>query len=252
MIIIETLLLSSYAFAETFFKPLISKLFIGMDESDFSIIKKCSVIWPIPGGINNSKCAFIDSNKYQEMYTRSINESNIFWGEQAEKFLTWFSKWDSVQQWDYNNLDIKWFTNAKLNVSYNCLDRHIEERGDQVAIIWESDEPDLDKHITYRELHVEVCKFANVLKSRGAKKGDCVSIYMPMVPEAAVMVCCSLDFLLLKMVIFLKTSSSRLPSKNLYCGIASIKYPALKSKSGRLRLISEESMRALWFISGRI
>jgi acetyl-CoA synthetase len=135
---------------------------------------------------NNHNHAFIDTNKYQEMYTRSINKSNIFWEEQAEKFLTWFSKWDSVQQWDYDNLDIKWFTNAKLNVSYNCLDRHLKERGDQVAIIWEGDEPDLDKYITYKELHAEVCKFANVLKSRGAKKGDCISIYMPMVPEAAV------------------------------------------------------------------
>ena len=135
---------------------------------------------------NNYNRAFIDTNKYQEMYTRSINESNIFWEEQAEKFLTWFSKWDSVQQWDYDNLDIKWFTNAKLKVSYNSLDRHLKDRGDQVAIIWEGDEPDLDKYITYKELHAEVCKFANVLKSRGAKKGDCISIYMPMVPEAAV------------------------------------------------------------------
>ena len=76
---------------------------------------------------NNHNRAFIDTNKYQEMYTRSINKSNIFWEEQAEKFLTWFSKWDSVQQWDYDNLDIKWFPNAKLNVSYNCLDRHLKE-----------------------------------------------------------------------------------------------------------------------------
>ena len=133
-----------------------------------------------------AKHAFIDDDKYQKMYTRSIEKSDIFWGEQAEKFLTWFSKWDKVQHWDYNNVDINWFTNAKLNVSYNCLDRHLEKRGDQVAIIWEGDEPDVDKHITYRELHAEVCKFANVLKSRGAKKGDCLSIYMPMIPEAAV------------------------------------------------------------------
>ena len=133
-----------------------------------------------------AKHAFIGTERYQEMYTRSIEQSDIFWEEQAEKFLTWFSKWDKVQQWDYKNVGIKWFTNAKLNVSYNCLDRHLEERGDQVAIIWEGDEPDVDKHITYRELHQEVCKFANVLKSRGARKGDCISIYMPMIPEAAV------------------------------------------------------------------
>ena len=133
-----------------------------------------------------AKHAFIGTERYQEMYTRSIEKSDIFWEEQAEKFLTWFSKWDKVQQWDYKNVGIKWFTNAKLNVSHNCLDRHLEERGDQVAIIREGDEPDVDKHITYRELHQEVCKFANVLKSRGAKKGDCISIYMPMIPEAAV------------------------------------------------------------------
>ncbi len=136
--------------------------------------------------IDVAKRAFIDAEKYQEIYARSINESDIFWEEQAEEFLTWFSKWDKVQQWDYNDVNIKWFTKAKLNVSYNCLDRHLEKRGDQIAIIWEGDEPDVDKRITYRELHAEVCKLANVLKSRGIKKGDCISIYMPMIPEAAV------------------------------------------------------------------
>ena len=133
-----------------------------------------------------AKRAFIDAEKYQEIYARSINESDIFWEEQAEEFLTWFSKWDKVQQWDYNDVNIKWFTKAKLNVSYNCLDRHLEKQGDQIAIIWEGDEPDVDKRITYRELHAEVCKLANVLKSRGIKKGDCISIYMPLIHEAAV------------------------------------------------------------------
>ena len=134
-----------------------------------------------------SKNTHIDAKKYQEMYDRSINESDTFWGEQAEKFLTWFSKWDKIQEWNYDkNVNISWFTNAKLNVSYNCIDRHLDEKGDQVAIIWEGDEPDHQKYITYRELHEEVCKFANVLKSRGIKKGDCISIYMPMVAEAAI------------------------------------------------------------------
>ena len=141
-------------------------------------------VYKVPSDV--AKRAFIDAEKYQEIYARSINESDTFWGEQAEEFLTWFSKWDKVQQWDYNDVNIKWFTKAKLNVSYNCLDRHLEKRGDQVAIIWEGDEPNVDKHITYRELHTEVCKLANVLKSRGIKKGDCISIYMPMIPEAAV------------------------------------------------------------------
>ena len=141
-------------------------------------------VYKVP--IDVAKRAFIDAEKYQKIYARSINESDTFWGEQAEEFLTWFSKWDKVQQWDYNDVNIKWFTKAKLNVSYNCLDRHLEKRGDQIAIIWEGDEPDVDKRITYRELHAEVCKLANVLKSRGIKKGDCISIYMPMIPEAAV------------------------------------------------------------------
>ena len=141
-------------------------------------------VYKVPSDI--AKRAFIDAEKYLEIYARSINESDIFWEEQAEEFLTWFSKWDKVQQWDYNDVNIKWFTKAKLNVSYNCLDRHLEKRGDQIAIIWEGDEPDVDKRITYRELHAEVCKLANVLKSRGIKKGDCISIYMPMISEAAV------------------------------------------------------------------
>ena len=141
-------------------------------------------VYKVPSDV--AKRAFIDAEKYQEIYARSINESDIFWEEQAEEFLTWFSKWDKVQQWDYHDVNIKWFTKAKLNVSYNCLDRHLEKRGDQIAIIWEGDEPDVDKRITYRELHAEVCKLANVLKSRGIKKGDCISIYMPMIPEAAV------------------------------------------------------------------
>ena len=130
--------------------------------------------------------AHIDAKKYQEMYERSINDSDAFWGEQAEEFLSWSSKWDKVQDWDYNDVNINWFVGGKLNVSYNCLDRHLEKRGDQVAVIWEGDDPQEDKNITYKELYEEVCKLSNVLKARGVKKGDRVSIYMPMIPEAAV------------------------------------------------------------------
>jgi len=130
--------------------------------------------------------AWIDNDRYMEMYKRSIQDSDNFWAEQADNFISWNQKWDKVQDWDYNSASIKWFMNGKLNVSYNCLDRHLPERSDQTAIIWEGDEPGQDRHISYRELHEEVCRFANVLKSRGVVKGDCVSIYMPMVPEAAV------------------------------------------------------------------
>ena len=141
-------------------------------------------VYKVSGEI--SKNAHIDEKKYKEMYARSINDSDVFWEEQAEEFITWFSKWDIIQEWNFTDITISWFKNAKLNVSYNCIDRHLEKRGDQIAIIWEGDDPDDQKYITYRELHEEVCKFSNVLKSRGIKKGDCISIYMPMVPEAAV------------------------------------------------------------------
>ena len=130
--------------------------------------------------------AHINKEKYQEMYRRSIEESDIFWAEQAETFVTWDKKWDKVQECDYDNANIKWFEGAKLNVSYNCLDRHLETRGEQTAIIWEGDDPSVDRKISYRQLYEQVCRLANVLKDRGVKKGDCVSIYMPMVPEATV------------------------------------------------------------------
>jgi len=130
--------------------------------------------------------ALINSEQYDEMYARSVENPDEFWAEQAEQHIDWFSGWDKVQEWDYNKAEIAWFKNAKLNVAHNCLDRHLESRGDQTAIIWESDDPGEDKHITYRELHTQVCKFASALKGLGVKKGDRVCIYMPMIPEVAV------------------------------------------------------------------
>ena len=141
-------------------------------------------IYPAPGAL--ASAAHIGAERYAGMYERSINEPEAFWAEQADQFVSWFRKWDKVQDWDFESVDIKWFSGAKLNVSYNCLDRHLETRGDDTAIIWEGDDPAVDKTITYRELHREVCRFANVLKARGVRKGDRVSIYMPMIPEAAV------------------------------------------------------------------
>ena len=143
-------------------------------------------VYPVPAEF--AAQANVTQDEYQKMYRQSLDEPDTFWAEQAEKYLTWSKPWDKVQEWsfDQKDLNIKWFLGGKLNVSYNCLDRHLETRGDQVAIIWESDDPNLDRKITYRELHAEVCKFANVLKGRGVEKGDTVSIYMPMIPEAAV------------------------------------------------------------------
>jgi acetyl-CoA synthetase len=141
-------------------------------------------IYPVPEAL--AKSAHIDQQRYQAMYQHSIEDPQGFWAEQAEQFITWTRKWDKVWDWNYHDADIKWFEGATLNAAYNCLDRHLETRGDQVAIIWEGDDPKVDKHITYRELHAEVCRFANALKARGVSKGDRVSIYMPMIPEASV------------------------------------------------------------------
>jgi acetyl-CoA synthetase len=144
-------------------------------------------IYPVPAEVAAS--AHIDAAKYDAMYQRSIDDPEGFWGDAAQEFVTWSKKWDGKvmdYSYDADNLYVSWFAGGRLNVAYNCLDRHLETRGDQTAIIWEGDNPDEDRHITYRELHEEVCKLGNVLKSRGVKKGDRVSIYMPMIPEAAV------------------------------------------------------------------
>ena len=130
--------------------------------------------------------AHINKELYEREYKRSIEDKNGFWNEKANEFLTWSKQWETTVDYDFRKGEVKWFEGGKLNVSVNCLDRHLETRGDQPAIIWESDEPTVDKTYTYKELHAEVCRFANGLKARGVKKGDRVCIYMPMVAEAAI------------------------------------------------------------------
>ncbi len=134
-----------------------------------------------------TKRAFIDDAKYKQMYERSVNDPNGFWAEQGKR-IDWFKPFTKVKNtsFDPHNISIKWFEDGTLNVAHNCLDRHLAKRGDQVAIIWEGDDPKDDKKITYRELHAQVCRFANVLKARGVKKGDRVTIYLPMIPEVAI------------------------------------------------------------------
>ncbi len=119
------------------------------------------------------------------MYQKSIDDAETFWAEQASEFLTVFETWDQVSSSDFTTATATWFRGAKLNASYNCIDRHLEKRGDQTAIIWEGDEPDQDLKINYRDLHEAVCRLSNALKARGVRKGDRVCIYMPMIPEAA-------------------------------------------------------------------
>ncbi|MCB1672053.1 MAG: AMP-binding protein, partial [Pseudomonadales bacterium] len=129
--------------------------------------------------------SLLSQTEYQEMYQRSIENPDEFWAEQAGRFLHWHQPWKEVYSGDFSKAETSWFNGGKLNVCYNCVDRHLEKRGKQTAIIWESDEPDQDKTISYEELHRQVCKFANAMKARGVKKGDRVCIYMPMIPEAA-------------------------------------------------------------------
>ena len=132
--------------------------------------------------------AHINNEQYLALYQQSIEQPEVFWAEQAEKFLDWQKPWNKVLDYDYPKGKISWFEGGKLNVSVNCLDRHLANRGDQVALIWEGDDPSQDKKKTYNELHQQVCQFANVLKAQGINKGDRVCIYLPMILEATVVI----------------------------------------------------------------
>ena len=131
------------------------------------------------------RAAQLSQEDYQRLYRQSIEQPDTFWAEQAKGFLDWITPWHTVQSSDINTGAAQWFAGGQLNVSYNCIDRHLAQRADQPAFIWEGDDPAKSSNITYRQLHQNVSRLANVLKSRGVKKGDRVCIYMPMIPEAA-------------------------------------------------------------------
>ncbi|MBU1332089.1 MAG: acetate--CoA ligase [Gammaproteobacteria bacterium] len=137
---------------------------------------------PVPDAVRQR--AHLNNDDYLRLYQQSIEQPEIFWAEQAKAFLDWSKPWTSVQQGDLLSGQGSWFKGGQLNVSYNCIDRHLERRGEQIALIWEGDNPSESAHITYNKLHHNVSRLANVLKSRGVKKGDRVCIYMPMIPEA--------------------------------------------------------------------
>ncbi|HPQ60300.1 MAG TPA: acetate--CoA ligase [Syntrophales bacterium] len=146
-------------------------------------------VYPVPDFMK--KRAYINSmEQYKALWKRSVEEPEKFWSEIADEYVTWFKKWDKVEDYNFDlrkgPIYVKYFTGAKLNVSYNCLDRHLDKRGDQVAIQWEGNEPTEQKAYTYKELYTAVCKFANALKSIGVKKGDRVCLYLPMIPELAI------------------------------------------------------------------
>jgi len=162
------------------------------------------------------KNAYINTEKYEEMYKQSIEDPENFWAEQADK-VDWTKKWDKVMDYNFNTADIKWYLGGKLNVTYNCIDRHLEKRGDQTAIIWESDDPNLDKSYTYKELHKEVSLFSNVLKKHNVKKGDVVIIYMPMIPELSIAVLACARIGAIHSVVFGGFSPDSLKSRILDC-----------------------------------
>ncbi len=140
-------------------------------------------VYPVP---TSMKGAHVYLEQYETLYKASLEQPEEFWAEQANKYVTWFEPWDKVHTSNFDEGDIRWFENGKLNVSYNCLDRHLETRADQTAIIWEGDSPEESENITYQDLHERVCRFANALKARGVQKGERVAIYLPMIPEAVV------------------------------------------------------------------
>ena len=171
-----------------------------------------------------SKKALINKTKYQEMYTRSIESPEAFWEEQGRNRLLWQKEFTKVKNVSYSHPDIsiKWFEDGVLNVSENCVDRHLENKSEKVAILWESDEPGVSKKITYRELYENVCKVGNVLKDRGIKKGDRVILYMPMVPEAAYAMLACARVGAIHSVVFAGFSPEALASRIIDCGAKAV------------------------------
>jgi acetyl-CoA synthetase len=139
-------------------------------------------VYPVKDSIKAS--THITKETYDAMYKRSIEDPDGFWGEQAETFIDWYEKWDTVRRQDFHKAEIAWFEGGKVNVAYNCIDRHLPERADQTAIIWEGDNPEESENITYQTLHDKVCQLSNALREMGVGKGDRVCLYMPMIPEA--------------------------------------------------------------------
>ncbi|HEX2548275.1 MAG TPA: acetate--CoA ligase [Gammaproteobacteria bacterium] len=151
--------------------------------------------------------------QYRELYARSLRDPKNFWSEQAEKFVTWFKRWDDVFSGNFQKLNTQWFKNGKMNVCYNCIDRHLEKNANTPAIIWEGDQPSQDKKVTYAELYDQVCRFANILKKSGLKKGDRVCIYMPMIPESIIAMLACARIGLVHSVVFAGFSADALKTR---------------------------------------
>ncbi len=178
-------------------------------------------LYPVPEAVKER--AFIKGKEgYEKLYKRSLEDPEGFWGEIAEEYVEWFKKWDKVEDYNFDHrkgdIYVKYFDGGKLNVSYNCLDKQLKTRGDKVAIQWEGNEPGEEKAYTYKMLHEEVCKFANVLKAKGIKKGDVVTLYMPMVPELAIAMLACTRIGAIHSIVFGGFSSDALKDRIQDCG----------------------------------
>ncbi|MEP0212480.1 MAG: AMP-binding protein, partial [Cellulophaga sp.] len=152
--------------------------------------------------------------EYFQVYRKSVRNPEAFWEEIAEEHFLWRKKWDNVLSWDFSKPEVKWFENAKLNITENCIDRHLTTRGEKTAILFEPNNPNEEaQHITYYELHKRVCKMANVLKENGVKKGDRVCIYLPMIPELAVSLLACARIGAIHSVVFAGFSSNALATR---------------------------------------
>ncbi len=173
-------------------------------------------LFPVPDFWGKS--SHCDNVKFLRMYEQSISNPEEFWAEQAKR-IDWFQPWTKVKDGSFKgDVQIKWFENGKLNVAHNCLDRHLADRGDKIAIIWEGDDPAVSRTLTYRQLHEDVCRFANVLKAQGLRKGDRVTIYLPMIPELAIAMLACARIGVIHSIVFAGFSPESLAGRILDCG----------------------------------
>lgn len=173
-------------------------------------------LFPVPPAF--AKTARVDAQKYDELYRRSVTDPEQFWAEQATELLQWRAPWKSVVSWDFHKASIQWFIGGKLNLSENCLDRHLAHRADKPAIIWEGNEPGETRTITYKQLHHDVCRMAALLRKHGVKKGDRVAIYLPMIPEAAISMLACARIGAIHTVVFAGFSAEALSDRINDCG----------------------------------
>jgi len=188
----------------------------------------------------------LDFETYKKEYQKSIKDPELFWEEKANNFL-WKKKWDNVLNWDFSKPEVRWFEGGKLNITENCLDRHLGKRGDQTAIKWIANNPEeKSRCLSYKELHLEVCRFSNVLKNNGAKKGDRICLYMPMVPELAIAVLACARIGAIHSVVFAGFSSKSLSDRinDANCNILITSDGAYRGdKITPLKYISDEAMK---------